>query len=353
MSIEIKGTAICLTEGLFKKPNAKTTHGLLRGTKRFEIKGIIDSEMEGDAGEALDGKKVGIDFYKSINHFLEHNEPVDYCIIGVATAGGVLLPEFKKLVIAALEKNISVINGLHSYLRDDAEIIEILKKTEAQVFDIRKPKPAKDLTFWSGKIFDVPQKKIGVIGMDCAIGKRTSSKMIVNEINAKGRHAEMIYTGQTGWMEGWDHGFIFDSTLNDFVSGEMEKAIVECSEKSKPDVIIIEGQSALRNYSGPCGSEILLSANVDGVILVYAPGRKYMKGWDHLNIKMPSLESEIKLIEMYERKVLGVCLNTQWLEKDEALRLQKEYAEQFNIPVDIPMIDGVSKVSQSILNIIN
>ena len=37
----------------------------------------------------------------------------------------------------------------------------------------------------------------------------------------------MIYTGQTGWLQGGEYGFIFDSTLNDFVSGELENAIRE------------------------------------------------------------------------------------------------------------------------------
>ena len=57
----------------------------------------------------------------------------------------------------------------------------------------------------------------------------------------------MIYTGQTGWLQGGKYGFIFDSTLNDFVSGELEHAILTCYEETNPDVILIEGQSALRN----------------------------------------------------------------------------------------------------------
>ena len=37
----------------------------------------------------------------------------------------------------------------------------------------------------------------------------------------------MIYTGQTGWLQGGRFGFILDATPNDFVSGELEHAIVE------------------------------------------------------------------------------------------------------------------------------
>ena len=40
-----------------------------------------------------------------------------------------------------------------------------------------------------------------------------------------------ITSGQTGWMQGGKYGFILDSTVNDFVSGELEKAIVECDRE--------------------------------------------------------------------------------------------------------------------------
>ena len=44
----------------------------------------------------------------------------------------------------------------------------------------------------------------------------------VRSWTALGRRTEVIYTGQTGWLQGFRHGFIFDATLNDFVSGELE-----------------------------------------------------------------------------------------------------------------------------------
>jgi len=350
----VKGAAICLTEGLFYKPHAKTTHGLLRGTTRFDLKGVIDSSIkEDDAGLALDGEHKGIPVYSSIEEFLATGQKVDYCIIGVATAGGILPPELKKSVITALENNISVINGLHSYLNENEEFQGILKNTSAKVIDIRKPKHTKDLTFWSGKIFDVKTPKIGVIGVDCAIGKRTTSKMIVQGMDAKNKNAEMIYTGQTGWMEGWDHGFILDSTVNDFVSGEMEKAVVDCAEQKNPDVIVIEGQSALRNYSGPCGAEILLSANVDGVILVYAPGREFMKGWGHLNIKTPELENEIRLINMYGKEVIGVSINTKGITQEEGQKFISEYAPKISVPMVMPMYESIDPLLEPILKLIS
>ena len=87
-----------------------------------------------------------------------------------------------------------------------------------------------------------------------------------------------IFTGQTGWMQGAPFGFILDSMPNDFVSGELEHAIVSCWESARPELILLEGQSALRNPSGPCGSEFLLSGRAKGVILQHAPGADVLRG---------------------------------------------------------------------------
>ena len=102
--------------------------------------------------------------------------------------------------------------------------------------------------------------------------------MVMQVCAAENIKAEMIYTGQTGWLQGGEYGFIFDTTLNDFISGEIEHAVVTCWKEAKPDVIMIEGQSALRNPSGPCGSEFLVSGNARYTILVHAPKRVY---FDH------------------------------------------------------------------------
>ncbi len=120
----------------------------------------------------------------------------------------------------------------------------------------------------------------------------------------------MIYTGQTGWLQGGQYGFIFDSTLNDFVSGELEHAIVSCWEETRPDLILLEGQSALRNPSGPCGPELLISGNAKQVILVHAPKRKYFDNEAHWG-EIPPVETEIALIRQYGAQVLALALNTE------------------------------------------
>ena len=154
----------------------------------------------------------------------------------------------------------------------------------------------------------------------------------------------MIYTGQTGWMQGWDYGFIFDSTLNDFVSGELERSIYQCYKDKNPDFILIEGQAALRNPSGPCGSEFLISANVDGVILQHSPKRKHFDGWEHVDAIMPSLESEIDLIKSYGKDVIAITLNTQGMTEQEKIYHKNLINTGFGIPVFLPIDEGMDGI---------
>ena len=211
-------------------------------------------------------------------------------------------------------------------------------------------KSRDSLSFWSGKIYNVKSPKIVVLGTDCGLGKRTTAKLVVEELEKHDISSDMIYTGQTGWMQGWDYGFIFDSTLNDFVSGELERSIYQCYKDKNPDFILIEGQAALRNPSGPCGSEFLISANVDGVILQHSPKRKHFDGWEHVDAIMPSLESEIDLIKSYGKDVIAITLNTQGMTDQEKIYHKNLINTDFGIPVFLPIDEGMDGIVEILKN---
>ena len=44
--------ALVLTNGLLAHADAKTAHGLIRGTERFQIKGVIDHAATAEIGRA-------------------------------------------------------------------------------------------------------------------------------------------------------------------------------------------------------------------------------------------------------------------------------------------------------------
>lgn len=338
-------TAIVLTNGLLTSTDAKTAHGLIRGTERFTIFGVVDCEATAgkDAGELLDGKNRGIPVFATMETAMQQVKEVNYLIIGVATVGGVLPANMLSLIYDAVKKGISVVNGLHEYLNDKADLVALALNTGAQLIDVRKPKSRADLHFWDGAIFNVTAPIIAVIGMDCAMGKRTTARMLKQACIAEGMKAEMIYTGQTGWLQGGQYGFIFDSTLNDFVSGELEHAIVSCWKETNPSMIFLEGQSSLRNPSGPCGLELLISGNAKHVVLIFAPKRTYFDNEAHWG-EIPSVASEIEIIEKLGSKVIAVAVNTEHCTTDEAYAYQKEYAAILNLPVLLPIQEGVAPI---------
>ena len=349
--MNIKGNAIVLTDGKFNTKSAKTAHGLIRGSNRFNIIGVIDHKisknyihLEKNGKIKLSDNESDIKVYSNLNLFIKLNIQVDYCIIGVASAGGLLPKNMRGDLIDAMKNGMSIVNGLHSILNDDKQLLNISKKNNVDIYDVRNSRKRDKLSFWSGKIYEVDVPKIVVLGTDCGLGKRTTAKLIVEKLKCSNISSDMIYTGQTGWMQGWDHGFIFDSTLNDFVSGELERAIYECYTSKKPKYILIEGQAALRNPSGPCGSEFLISANVDGVILQHSPKRKFYDGWDHVNAVMPSLDSEIKLIHSYGKEVIAITLNTQGMTEQEKIYHKELISKDLDIPVFLPIDDGIDGI---------
>ena len=342
----MKDTALILTNGRLATSDAKTAHGLVRGTDRFNIVGVIDPISCGkDAGEIVDGCFRNIPIFESIGIFLDHHrQKPDYCIIGVALSGGRLPEDWNDILLEVLEARISIISTMHHLLIEKPVLRAAARKNGVEIIDLRKPKPIEQLHFWSGDIFKVRATKIGVLGMDCSIGKRTTARFITEMCRQEGIRTEMVYTGQTGWLQGYKYGFIFDATLNDFVSGELEHAVVECDRQSSPDLILIEGQSGLRNPSGPCGSEIIVSANVKGVILQHAPLRKYYEDLEHLNCLLPDVEEEIELIRRYGAQTLAVALNGEGGTREELFDYQRKLARKLQLPVVCPLEKGTASL---------
>ncbi len=337
--------AIVLTNGLLKHPDAKTAHGLIRGTERYKIVGIIDnSETAGkDAGELLDGKNRNIPVFDSVQSAIDQLKNIEVLIIGIATVGGRLPANMMNIIVEAIRSGISIVNGLHEFLSEKPELVALAQSHKVTLTDIRKPKPRNDLNFWKGEIFNVKSSIIAVLGMDCAVGKRTTARMLKQTCQANGWKAEMIYTGQTGWMQGGKYGFIFDSTLNDFVSGELENAIVSCWKETQPDFIFLEGQSSLRNPSGPCGFEFIISGHAKQVVLVCPPKRKYFDDDLHWG-EIPSVKSEIELIEKLGSSVIAIALNTKDCTEQEIGQYRKQYEDDCKIPVLLPLEEGMDKI---------
>jgi uncharacterized NAD-dependent epimerase/dehydratase family protein len=346
LGVPYDGTAIVLADDMVHGDSCKTTHALIRKSNRYKLIGVIDEQNAGhDAGVLLDGVSRDIGVYSSIENLIQSEQSTpNFSIVGVATSGGKLTRPIRKLLLNAIEQGISIVSGLHEHLCNDETIVLASKKHQVELIDIRKSKPFHELAFWSGEINLVAAPRIAVLGTDCCLGKRTTTQFLVDECRANGIKAEMVYTGQSGWLQGGRYGFILDSTPNDFVSGELEQAIVQCDRQAKPDVMFLEGQSALRNPSGPCGSELILSGGAKGVILQHAPGRKHFDLGDGNRFPMPPVSQELELIELYGAKTLALTMNREHLAQERIEELRSSLQSELGVPVIDPLGEGVSNL---------
>ncbi len=342
----MKSPAIVLANRLFKTPNGKVAHGLIRGSDRFQVTAVVDPDCAGeDAGEALDGERRDIPIVAGLDEALSVSEQTPaYCIVGIATHGGRFTDELRASVVEAVRHGLSIVNGLHDAASEDAEIAAAAEAAGVELIDLRKSPAKHTLHFWKGEIHQVRAPRVAVLGTDCALGKRTTTRLLVQALNDSGIRAEMIYTGQTGWMQGARYGFVFDAVINDYVSGEVEHAIVSCDREVHPDVMVIEGQSSLRNPNGPCGAEFLLSGGAHGVVLQHAAGREFFEGYEEQRLRIPAVADEIALIAMYGARTLAVTLNGARLSADELIAHQQAYERELGIPVLRPLQEGLQRL---------
>ena len=337
------GTAIVLCAGYYATTNGKTAHGLVRGTDRYRVAGIVDAPTAGrDAGEVLDGKPRGIPIFASLSEALARlpRKP-DIAVVGVATHGGRLTPEIREALLEAAGHGLSLVNGLHEFAAEDPEIAAEARRRGVTITDVRNPGPKSGLHFWTGEILNLPVPRVAVLGTDCALGKRTTTRMLAVVCRRAGLAAEWIATGQTGWLQGAPFGIVLDALPNDFVTGELEHAILSCAKALSPELILIEGQSALRNPSGPCGSELVLSAGARGVVLQHAPGRRFFEGFEAQGLAIPPIGEEVELIRLLGARVLALTLNGKGLSREALEAARRDLARRLDIPVALPLEEGV------------
>ncbi|MEM0128475.1 MAG: DUF1611 domain-containing protein [Thermoplasmatales archaeon] len=338
--------AVILAEKVFSSTYGKTAHGLIRYSGRYKIVAVIDSQLKGmDAGEYLEGKPKGIPIVGSLEESLVFNP--NYLIIGAATDGGILPPEYRNIIKEGIIRGLNIVNGLHDFISDDPELSTIAKNNNVEIIDVRKMFRDRKIPF-TGEIENVESFKIAVLGTDSAIGKRTTTILLTKELQKRGFTAEMIGTGQTSWMQGIKHTTVIDATINDFVSGAIESEIVSAWRESRPDFVLIEGQGSVIHPAYPGSFEIIAAGRPDAIVLQDAPGRKKMDGFDY---PMPDVGRVIRILELLSnKKVIAITLNTENLTAEEALRYSQEYEMKYHIPTFLPLLE-IDKLGELVANI--
>lgn len=339
-----EGNAIIYCQGAFETTNGKTAHGLVRRTSRYNVLGVVDSDCSGrDAGEILDKSVRDIPIFSSVREAYEHSVKrgmtATHLVVGLAPDGGRLDPRHRVELMEAIRLGLNIDSGLHDFLSEDAELSTLARENEVNIRDIRKPPPRNELHFFSGKIDEVDSLKIAILGTDSAVGKRTTAWVLLDALVSAGFSTEMVGTGQTAWMQGARYSIIFDSLVNDFVSGEIEHAVWSAWNDIRPQVIILEGQGSLLNPAYPGGFEILAAGRPDAIIVQHAPARRVYDGFP--GYPLHPIEVQIEAIELISGKpVIAVTVNHEELDERETRAARDDITQRTCLPAIDVLVDG-------------
>ena len=327
-------TAIVYCEANFGEIDGKTANGLIRRSEKYKILSVIDSKKAGlDTGMVLDNKSNGIPICRDLAHALAQAGSVpDFFIFGIAPSNGMLSNYERGLVLEAMSHGMNIVNGLHEFLNEDPVFAAACLANNVKILDVRKPRDKKDLKLFSGRIAEVTCPVIAVLGTDCANGKRTTANIITKALNEAGIKTVMIGTGQTGLMQGARYGVALDAIPSQFCAGELEATIVNAFENENPDLIVVEGQSALSHPAFSSSSVILRGSCPNGVVLQHAPHRKQRCDFEKMAVPTPA--SEINLIETFaETKIIGMTINHEQMSDRDVSAAITQYEQELNIPV--------------------
>lgn len=338
--------AIVYCEANFGAIDGKTANGLVRNSERYEIISVIDSRLAGqDAGMVLDGVANGIPLCRDLDDAMTTARVVpDLLIVGVAPTSGLLSTVERNVLLEAMSRGLGLINGLHEFLNDDPEFAAAAAINRVDITDVRRPRAKVDLRMFSGAILNVSCPRIAVLGTDGAIGKRTTATILTKALNDHGVHAVLVGTGQTSLIQGARYGTALDAVPAQFVTGELEAAVVEADDTESPDVIIVEGQGALSHPTYLSSTAVLRGSRPAAVILQHAPARTTIS--DYPAFAMPTPASEITLIETFaDTKVIGLTINHEQMSDVEVTAAIAMY----ELELGIPATDALTRPADELL----
>jgi len=339
-----EGDAIVYCEGAFATTNGKTAHGLVRRSKRYRLRSVVDSRQAGaDAGALLEGRPNGIriepDVASAAESARKAGQAATHMVMGLAPDGGRLPSSARDDVKTAIRLGLNVDSGLHDYLNEDAELRRLADEHHVILRDVRKPPPRSELHFFSGKIEQVTSLKVAVLGTDSAVGKRTTAWQIVDGLRAADNSAELVGTGQTAWLQGARYSIVLDTLINDFLAGEIEHAVWSAWNDVKPDVIVIEGQGSIMNPAYPGGYEILAAGRPDVVIMQHAPTRREYDGFP--GYAMHPIERQIQAIELISGKpVVAITINHEGLDDAGLRAASADLSARTGLPAHDVLMEG-------------
>lgn len=314
-----------LTEGYCDPITAKTAVSVIR-YRPDEIVAVVDSAQAGKACQEV----LGVGGRIPVVATIEQAPAADTLLVGIAPPGGRLPPAMRRAVLAAVERGMTVISGLHEFLCDDPEIANLAAQRGAVLHDVRK-NSERDVAQRVG--LDERCCRLHTVGHDCSVGKMVVAIEVARGLQGRGRDAKFVATGQTGIMIEGD-GCPVDCVVADFVNGAAEKLVLA---NQQHEFLLIEGQGSLVHPRYSAVTLGLLHGTApDGLILCYEVGRTRVNHME--SIPLPPLAKVKEINEalanlMHPCRVIGIAMNSRGCTEEEAGREREGIRREFGLPV--------------------
>jgi len=331
---------LILAEGRSGDPHyGKTARGILRYAPDPTV-AILDSTRAGETYE-------GVPVVATVDEGLRHGPTT--AVVGVATQGGRFPPAWRELLKQSIAAGLDLESGLHEFVGEDEELVELARANGVELRDLRKPPP--DLNVPTGENLQIPARIALTVGSDCAIGKKTVALELDLEARRRGVASVFVPTGQTGIaIAGW--GIAVDAVVSDFLAGAAEWLVVE-GHRRGGELLFVEGQGSLAHpaYSGVTLGLIHGSAP-HAYVLCHKAGERFVD--ENEAYPIPPLS---ELVTLHERisllarpaTVHAVALNTRDLDEAAARRAISEAEAETGLPADDPVRFGAGRLVDAVL----
>lgn len=262
-------------------------------------------------------------------------------VIGVANRGGYISPEWKEVLIAALEMGFDLASGLHTLLRDEGDLVAASQTHGGTLHDVRVPSVGYPIANGVKR----RGKRVLAVGTDCSVGKMYTALALDDAMRERGMKSTFRATGQTGILI-TGHGVPLDAVIADFMAGSVEYLTPDNDDDHWD---IIEGQGSLFHvsYSGVTMA-LIHGGQPDALILSHEPSRPHMRGLP--DYQLPSLEAlrdtalPLARVANPACEVVGVSVNTQHMSEDEALSYLAGVEKRMGLPSVDPFRQGADRL---------
>ncbi|WP_146346617.1 N-acetyltransferase DgcN [Falsiphaeobacter marinintestinus] len=262
-------------------------------------------------------------------------------VIGVANRGGVISPEWKKVLVMALEEGFDLASGLHNLLREEPDLVAVAEATGRALHDVRVP----EVEYPIANGVKRTGKRCLAVGTDCSIGKMYTALAMDAEMRSRGMKSTFRATGQTGILITGD-GVPLDAVIADFMAGSVEWLTPDNDEDHWD---MIEGQGSLFHVSFSGVTMALVhGGQPDALILCHEPTRTHMRGLP--GYALPTLEDlrdtalPLARVANPACQVVGISVNTQNLADDDARAYLAKLEADMGLPATDPFRYGAGKL---------